>query len=79
MQGVLFLVWFNNFDRTVGLELHALTRAARSYALLTYLLQVHLFLPTSLCVPGDAEVISIDAFVKEPNGLIFGVTLIKVS
>lgn len=29
--------------------------------------------------PGDAEVISIDAFVKEPNGLIFGVTLIKVS
>jgi len=27
---------------------------------------------------GDAEVISIDAFVKEPKGLIFGVTLVKV-
>ena len=36
MPGVLFLIRFNNFDRTVGfyLELHALTLATRSYALL---------------------------------------------
>ena len=26
----------------------------------------------------DAEVISIDAFVKKPNGVIIGVTLVKV-
>ena len=26
----------------------------------------------------DAEVVSIDAFIKEPNGVIIGVTLIKV-
>ena len=26
----------------------------------------------------DAEVISIDCFVKKPNGVIFGVTLVKV-
>jgi hypothetical protein len=28
-------------------------------------------------IPADAEVISIDAFVKKPNGVIFGVTLVK--
>ncbi len=28
---------------------------------------------------GDAEVVSIDALIKEPNGVIIGVTLIKVS
>ena len=27
----------------------------------------------------DAEVISIDAFVREPNGLIVGVTLVKTN
>ena len=32
-----------------------------------------------VCVSGDAEVISIDAFIKRPNGVIFGVTLVKVS
>ena len=28
---------------------------------------------------GDAEVVSIDSFVREPNGVIIGVTLVKVN
>lgn len=32
-----------------------------------------------LHIAADAEVISIDTFVKEPNGVIIGVTLVKVS
>ena len=37
---------------------------------------VSLTLP--IFVLADAEVISIDAFVKKPNGVIIGVTLVKV-
>jgi len=33
---------------------------------------------TPVSFTADAEVISIDAFVREPNGVIFGVTLVKV-
>lgn len=33
---------------------------------------------THVLPTADAEVISIDAFVREPNGVIFGVTLVKV-
>jgi hypothetical protein len=29
-------------------------------------------------IPAEAEVISLDAFTQEPNGLVVGVTLIKV-
>ena len=43
MTSVLFLVRFNNFDRTTGfflvppgLELHAFTQVVRSYALLSF-------------------------------------------
>ena len=39
-------------------------------------MRVSLTLP--IFVLADAEVISIDAFVKTPNGVIIGVTLVKV-
>lgn len=47
-----------------------------THSLLTLIHSLSFYLFSNF--PADAEVISIDAFVKKPNGVIFGVTLVKV-
>ena len=54
------------------------------YRYQSYLAHIHTHTHTRMHTPyiyttADAEVISIDGFVKEPNGAIIGVTLVKAS